>query len=176
MLCVIAYKPHLVKREVSTGSITPGVETYKKALNKSMTMTMNEVDMISDEGYQVYNNTTITGNNVLYAIEEYDGLDVAIVIETQKSFYNGRIYNLQLLLNGTNKNTCESSVYSLEDDGVYYISSYDRENKKFGNDKSRLRLKTDIYYIDLTAKFKARLIKDKSNNIIGIYFKEQGRY
>lgn len=115
---------------------------------------------LSDTEYNTYNNTTLSGSQVLNAIRQYMNqtqFGVQVITGKQKngsSSPTGTYYG--------NKFTEENGVVTRVDDDDY---------KK--TDLSNAENQSKIEYINPSGKFTSSIVRDKNNMIRGIIFEQQ---
>lgn len=149
--------------------------------SEEVTKFQNGVSTLSESDFDEYNQKPRTGTDILTAVNKYDGLDIGIVVETIKSGKSNKAYNLNALLKGASDGNYEVSTSNFDDNNgadPYYISSYagsDGDPIVRNTNTAAIEKNGGTYYVRPTAKFDAKIIRNESEDIIGIYFKQQKR-
>ena len=163
--------------------------------NTEASQMQNGLDQMSESQFNDYDQKTVTGTQVMSALKIFEGQNVALVIQTsqsaEKSAKQKGGYNygaLVIAADATNTNTFPGKIESEDNLGVTCLinqgvlkaeSGFYRANlmNKNGNYQFNWNVRpcgqsgTDTY-VRSSGKFFAQLIKDSTDTIVGIVFRQ----
>ncbi len=149
--------------------------------------------------YDDYDQTVVSGTKVKSALKLFQGENIAIVIDSNFEKQEGQhVYNYGLLLQdvaGSNVSTAANQYVTGDDNGKAYGEVFKVDNVSYANDAhfnadgvsvrcttrdgaAKFNLNTrpveasgkDTYVRD-NAKYQSYLIRDRTDTIVGLYFK-----
>lgn len=145
------------------------------------------IESVKLQEYEVYNNKRVTGVQVKTALNLYLTRDTAILVGTKNSLAtNGGFYfNYGALIAGsTKKSEAGETTYQItantlkgyKQTGVaWYITEYQTDEYKtilHHDDILSTNVNGNTQFIEEAGTYEAQLIKNKTNSIIGIVFKQ----
>lgn len=150
------------------------------------------IESVKLQEYEVYNNKRVTGVQVKTALNLYLTRDTAILVGTKNSLGtsgSGFYFNYGALVTGSTAGTDAShNIYKLnastlngyKQAGVaWYVTEYQTDTYsviQHHDDIKCTTLNGDNQFIEDAGTFEAQLIKNKTNSIIGIAFKQVKQY
>ena len=161
------------------GLVMTGVTIARGFIGEGMQTFSNNMSQASNARFDSYNQKVVLGSEVENAIISFEGMQYGVVVETLKN--SGSPVNYNAVLEGSSETdgTGFAKTYEDGDENGYIVSSYNggeadeiKQYTKIGN----IKKKGGREYIKQDAKFDARLIRDESENIIGIYFKQKSSH
>lgn len=146
------------------------------------------IESVKLQEYEVYNNKRVTGVQVKTALNLYLTRDTALIIGTKSSLGDSggaSYFNYgALLADSTEKTVDGEKVYTIADTklktfkqaGVaWYVTDYKKDSYAVIQHSDDIRCTTlngNSQFIEEAGTFEAQLIKNKTNSIIGIVFKQ----
>lgn len=143
------------------------------------------VDRVGLQEFEKYNGKKLSGTEVLAALALYEGRDMAIVVRTNSCINNESgapwAWNYNSILEDTTKETRPSGdVYKVttaltqKAGNNFYTKNLKLENGIVVSNGNRRGTEAtgDIEFILRTARFRAMLIKDSTDTIVGICFEQ----
>lgn len=174
-------------------------ENFEQDLGRAMGTIDASTSAVFAQQFVTYDYTKVSGDGVINAIKLFEGSPVAIVIQTEKAGSPEIAFNYGALItsdckesNGSNNNPLfdesnqcyivnvegadtDSIGIQKNDNGRDYLASLHHTGDSvsyYYPNYERLNNENDIQYIDSTSSFKSNLIRNDSDSIIGIYFRE----
>lgn len=152
-------------------------------VSTGMSTLQSGVDAIQKQEYEVYNNKRVTGVQVKTALTLYTTRDNAVVIGTKNSLKDNKYYIYGALLDDTQNPTSspyiQSSAFEAashrESGQPFYIFEYKTDTYssiQHYDDTRATTLNGSDTFIEESATFESQLIKNKTNTIVGIRFKQ----
>lgn len=128
-----------------------------RSSEQSSNVLSSQVENFSNSVLEPYNNSVVSGVDVLTCIEQFNNQDISISIE---------ISSVPVTVSGP----IILPDKDWEKDAYYHYSVYSDGKLKYTNDSYRLYDVYDEYYINPTSKYESALCKKKDGTIIGICF------
>ena len=154
--------------------------------NTEASQMQNGLDQMSESQFNDYDQKTVTGTQVMSALKIFEGQNVAIVIQTAQSYIkdtNKEGYNYGALLV-----KADGNAGSVENVGATVLLPKNTLTFKNGgyvanlyNDKGAYKYNWNVRpcgqsgtntYVRSSAKFFAQLIKDSTDTIVGVTFRQ----
>ncbi|MBQ2885834.1 MAG: hypothetical protein IJE43_19085 [Alphaproteobacteria bacterium] len=141
------------------------------------------VESIKKQEYELYNNTRVTGVQVKTALTLYTTRENAVVIGTKNSLADNKYYVYGALLADTQSPTSSPYIAVSTFDAAahreagapHFVFDYLTDSymsiQHFDDTRGTILNGSDTF-IEESATFEAQLIKNKTNTIVGIRFKQ----
>lgn len=134
----------------------------------------NSMDQMTLSRFEDYDQKILSGTQVKSAVKLFEGEAIGVVIQTSKS--GNTAFNYGALLSGftadaTNK-VYKKTISPSEESGSCYLMNYASDNIQYNLVSSPMTETGKDPYVRGTAKFMAKLIKDSTGTIVGIFFKQ----
>lgn len=160
---------------IATTAISTGMNTLQSGVGK-----------LNTQEFETYNQTTLTGTEVLSALNLYNNRDVAVCIQTNtlrgSAFATanegkGKYHNYGPLVGGSAA-TPEFDVSSQYDADkarlvLEFVTTGANNDLVYNTSYKPAKQKGDKNYVNPTGKFLSKLIYDSSGDIIGIAFQQK---
>lgn len=139
-----------------------------------ITSVQNSMDQMTLSRFNDYDQKVMSGTQVTSAVNLFSGDAVGVVVQTTKS--GTTAFNYGALLEGftadTTNKVFKKSITTADESSSTYIMNYASSNIQYNLVTAPLNETGKDPYVRGTAKFMAKLIKDSTGTIVGIFFKQ----
>lgn len=139
-----------------------------------ITSVQNNMDQMTLSRFETYDQKIMSGTQVASAVKLFEGEAIGICVQTSKS--GTKAYNYGALLAGFTADpitkTYSKTMTPAEEATPAYILNYGSATISYNLTSAPLSETGKDPYVRGTGKFMAKLIKDDTGTIVGIFFKQ----
>lgn len=144
--------------------------------NQGITAVQNSMDSMSLAQFDDYDQSVMSGTQVLAGVKLFEGRPVGIVVRTKAASPVGAGYNYGVEFVGTNSTTKMTSVITKPAGKNFYVLNIDTGgggSMTYNMNYLPMKNSGTDEFVRPTAKFLSELIKDSTGTIVGIAFTQQ---